>query len=155
MKLVNPILSLQKFQAEHGTYYIFELATKDDIEILKALNNTEWRGYRIRIEKPNIFIREFNNTKGKIVEVKEIKRTPNFMIESDNKLYMGGIPQTAKESDIREIVEAFGQLKSFNLVKDPNDDNLNRGFCFFEYVDDKVTERAIKVYLFITVIGLA
>ena len=92
-----------------------------------------------------IFIREFNNTKGKMIEVKEIKRTPNYMMDTDNKLYIGGIPQTARESDIREIVEAFGQLKSFNLVKDPNDDNLNRGFCFFEYVDEKVTERAIKV----------
>jgi splicing factor U2AF subunit len=147
MKLVNPILSLQKIQAEHGIFYIFELATKDDIEILKALNNTEWRAHRIRIEKPTIFIREFNNTKGIIVEEKEIKRTQNYMMDSDNKLYIGGIPQTARESDIREIVEAFGQLKSFNLVKDPNDDNLNRGFCFFEYVDEKVTERAIKVNL--------
>ena len=74
MKLVNPLLSLEKIQSEYGQYYIFELATKDDIEILKAMNNTEWRGYRIRIEKPNIFIREFNNTKGKLVETKEIKR---------------------------------------------------------------------------------
>jgi splicing factor U2AF subunit len=145
MKLVSPILNIDKYNVEHGTYYIFELATKDDIEILKAMNNTEWRGHRIRIEKPASFVREFNSTQGKNVELKESKTNQSFLIESDNKLYMGGIPTTAKEHEIREIVESFGQLKTFNLVKDTNSElDVNRGFCFFEYVDEKVTDRAIK-----------
>jgi hypothetical protein len=41
------------------------------------------------------------------------------------------------------MCEAFGMLKSFNLVKESAE--LNKGFCFFEFVDDKVTDRAIKV----------
>jgi splicing factor U2AF subunit len=144
MKLSNPILNIETIFIENGQYYIFDLATKDDIEILKAMNNTEWRAYRMRIEKPASFFREFNATQGRNVELKVIKKQ-GFLTESDNKLYMGGIPTSAKENEIREIVESFGQLKSFNLVKDPNsEEEMNRGFCFFEYVDEKVTDRAVK-----------
>jgi splicing factor U2AF 65 kDa subunit len=144
MKLSNPILNIEAVKSHHGTYYIFDLATKDDIEILKAMNNTEWRGYRMRIEKPANFFREYNASQGNNVELKEVKKQGQLH-ESDNKLYMGGIPLNAKEHEIRGIVESFGQLKSFNLVKDQNsEDDLNRGFCFFEYVDERATDKAIK-----------
>ena len=105
------------------------------------MDNTEWRGYRIRIQRPRNFFRDYNDTEGKIALPKEIKSND---ITSDRKLYMSGIPPSAKESEIRDIVESFGQLKYFNLIKDPNDENLNRGFCFFEYISDVSTERAIK-----------
>ena len=35
-------------------------------------------------------------------------------------------------------------MKYFKIIKDPNNENLNRGFCFFEYVSAVSTERAIK-----------
>lgn len=63
---------------------------------------------------------------------------------SENKIYMGGIPPTMSDSKVREMCEAFGLLKSFNLVKDPANPDNNKGFCFFEYIDDKVTDKAIK-----------
>lgn len=69
------------------------------------------------------------------------------MLDSDNKLFMGGIPLSAKDNEVRKVVESFGQIKTFNLVKDSSNDELNRGFCFFEYLDEKVTERAIRVIL--------
>lgn len=31
---------------------------------------------------------------------------------------MGGIPFTMPESEVREMCESFGRLKSFNLIKD-------------------------------------
>ena len=48
------------------------------------------------------------------------------------------------DAKVREMCEAFGLLKSFNLVKDPANPDNNKGFCFFEYIDDKVTDKAIK-----------
>jgi splicing factor U2AF subunit len=108
------------------------------------MNNTEWRGYRIRIQKPKAFFADYNDTQGNNCKKKEIKRNQSTLFDSDNKLYMGGIPVTAKEADIRNIVESFGSVKTFNLVKDPSNPDLNRGFCFFEYNDEKVTEKAIK-----------
>ena len=137
--ILNPIVSLEK--KDNGFYYIIEVSTHDQVEILKNLDNTEWRGYRIRIQRPKIFFRDYNDTEGKIAIPKEIKKNDK---ESNNKLYLTGIPTNAKEREIRDIVESFGQLKYFNLIKDQNDENCNRGFCFFEYVNDVATERAIK-----------
>jgi len=138
----SPILSIEK--KDEGYYYIFELATKDDIEILINMNNTDWRGYRIKIQRPKSFFADYNDTEGNNVRKKAIQKNQQILLDNDNKLYMGGIPITAKESEVREVVEAFGQVKTFNLVKDPTNPDLNRGFCFFEYEDVKVTDRAIR-----------
>ncbi len=108
------------------------------------MDQTDWRGFRIRIQKPRRFFTDYNDTQGNNAKKRENKKNNNLAMESDNKLYMGGIPLNAKEYEVRELVESFGQLKLFNLVKDPNNEDLNRGFCFFEYLDEKVTERALK-----------
>lgn len=141
-KNTNPIVSIEK--CDEGFYFVFELATKDDIEILMNMDQTDWRGFKIRIQKPRRFFTDYNDTQGSNAKKRENKKNQSLAMESDNKLYMGGIPLTAKESEVRELVESFGQLKLFNLVKDPNNEELNRGFCFFEYLDEKVTERALK-----------
>ena len=45
---------------------------------------------------------------------------------------------------MREICEAFGRLKSFNLIKDNIDTSLNKGYAFFEFFDERAAEKAIK-----------
>ena len=62
---------------------------------------------------------------------------------SDCKLYMGGIPPNIDDVSIKKICEAFGRLKSFNIVKEPDKPNSNKGFAFFEYFDEKSVEKAI------------
>jgi len=57
---------------------------------------------------------------------------------------MGCIPTNMDEKHIREICEAFGMLRSFNLRKDPDNPEKHKGFAFFEYVEEKVTDRAVK-----------
>lgn len=57
---------------------------------------------------------------------------------------MGGIPNNMPESQVKNLCESFGMLSKFMLQKDPNNLSLNRGFCFFEYVDSRATEKAIK-----------
>lgn len=57
---------------------------------------------------------------------------------------MGGLPVNMNEIQVRQLCESFGHLKRFQLQKDQNDPQLNRGFCFFEYLDARATERALK-----------
>ena len=64
--------------------------------------------------------------------------------ENDNELFMGGIPNNMPESHVKSLCESFGMLKKFMLQKDPNNPANNRGFCFFEYVDLRATDKAIK-----------
>ena len=42
------------------------------------------------------------------------------------------------------MCESVGRLKTFTLVKDPGNPELNKGYAFFEYADDRSTEKAIK-----------
>lgn len=57
---------------------------------------------------------------------------------------MGNIPLNMSDLEVRKMCESFGRLKSFNLVKDPANPELNKGYSFFEYVDDRSIEKAIK-----------
>lgn len=57
---------------------------------------------------------------------------------------MGGIPPTMPEEQVKKLCESFGLLKKFMLHKDPLNNQNNRGYCFFEYVDERATEKAIK-----------
>ena len=64
--------------------------------------------------------------------------------EEDIRVFMGGIPFTMTEVEVSNICAAFGKLKSFNLIKDNVDPSLNKGYAFFEYVDERAAEKAIK-----------
>jgi len=63
--------------------------------------------------------------------------------EGPNKIFIGGLPSYLTEEQVKELVSAFGQLKSFNLVKDTVTGN-SKGFAFFEYSDPDVTDRACQ-----------
>ncbi|KAH8305875.1 hypothetical protein KR018_000383 [Drosophila ironensis] len=72
---------------------------------------------------------------------------PNHVIstlvpDSPNKIFIGGLPTCLNETQIKELLLSFGQLKGFNLVKDTGT-SLSKGYAFFEYVDGSVTEQAI------------
>jgi len=57
---------------------------------------------------------------------------------------MGNIPLTMSDMEVRKMCESFGRLKSFNLVKDPMNPDVNKGYAFFEYVDERSIDKAIK-----------
>lgn len=66
------------------------------------------------------------------------------------KVYLGSLPTFLTQDNIIELVSAFGELRSFNLVMDAN--NVSKGFCFFEFVDHEVTNAAVEgTYEFVAV----
>jgi len=60
----------------------------------------------------------------------------NQISEDDRKLFVGGLPQEAKETDIKEYFETFGEIDNINLKTDQHT-GRSRGFCFivFKTVD--------------------
>jgi splicing factor U2AF subunit len=42
------------------------------------------------------------------------------------------------EEQLKPMLQGFGQLKAFNLVKD-SVTGLSKGYAFFEYVDGNIT----------------
>lgn len=52
------------------------------------------------------------------------------------KLYVGNIPFTTSEEEIKALFEPFGPIESLNLIHD-RDTGRFRGFGFVELEDDK------------------
>ncbi|WVQ81323.1 hypothetical protein IAT38_003446 [Cryptococcus sp. DSM 104549] len=62
--------------------------------------------------------------------------------DSPNKLFVGGIPTYLNDEQVMELLKSFGELKSFNLVKESA--GVSKGFAFCEYQDPAVTDMAIQ-----------
>jgi splicing factor U2AF subunit len=57
------------------------------------------------------------------------------------KIFIGGLPTHLNEGEVKKILSTFGQLKSFNLVRDSLT-GLSKGFAFCEYADPSITDAA-------------
>ena len=53
--------------------------------------------------------------------------------DSINKIFIGGLPNYLTDDQVKELLQTFGQLKSFSYVKDPAT-NLSKGYAFCEYL---------------------
>jgi splicing factor U2AF subunit len=62
--------------------------------------------------------------------------------DSPHKIFLGGLPNYLNEDQVKELLMSFGQLRSFNLVKD-SATGLSKGFAFCEYADVSLTDQAI------------
>ncbi|KAF9266914.1 hypothetical protein L218DRAFT_896143 [Marasmius fiardii PR-910] len=63
--------------------------------------------------------------------------------DSVNKIFVGGLPTYLNEENVMELLKSFGDLKAFNLVRE-NGNGPSKGFAFFEYVNEEVTDVAIQ-----------
>jgi splicing factor U2AF 65 kDa subunit len=61
--------------------------------------------------------------------------------DGPNKVFIGGIPYSLNEDAIKELLQTYGRLGAFNLIKDPTT-GLSKGFAFFEYADPSVVDVA-------------
>lgn len=62
-------------------------------------------------------------------------------LEGPDRIFVGGLPYYFTESQIRELLESFGPLRGFNLVKDRETGN-SKGYAFCVYQDPAVTDIA-------------
>ena len=140
----NPLMSVQRY--EGLGFVTLEFRKRDDAEICLDLDGTEYSsGNQMRIMRVKRFMDKWNedidkgvtqstsnfsqakDTQNNIQVDKKILTTQDGRVvttdtkgedEEDNRVFMGGIPFTMTEATVREMVEAFGKLKSFNLIKE-------------------------------------
>lgn len=62
--------------------------------------------------------------------------------DGPNKIFIGGVPYHLTESQVLELLGAFGIVKAFHLVKQDANAVTSKGYCFVEYSDPNVTELA-------------
>eukprot|EP00262_Sarcandra_glabra_P000181 TRINITY_DN1026_c0_g1_i4.p1 TRINITY_DN1026_c0_g1~~TRINITY_DN1026_c0_g1_i4.p1 ORF type:complete len:554 (-),score=124.04 TRINITY_DN1026_c0_g1_i4:185-1846(-) len=62
-------------------------------------------------------------------------------LEGPDRVFVGGLPYYFTEAQIRELLESFGPLRGFDLVKDRETGN-SKGYAFCVYQDLSVTDIA-------------
>jgi splicing factor U2AF 65 kDa subunit len=62
-------------------------------------------------------------------------------LEGPDRVFVGGLPYYFTETQVRELLESFGPLKGFDLVKDRETGN-SKGYAFCIYQDVNVTDIA-------------
>jgi len=65
-----------------------------------------------------------------------------IVADSPNKIYIGGLPTYLTDDQIKEILTSFGQLRAFNLIRDPST-LASKGYAFCEYLEPTITDQAI------------
>lgn len=59
------------------------------------------------------------------------------------KIYVGNIPFSATENDIREFFSKAGQVESVNMITDAST-GQSKGFCFVEMATEEDAKKAIE-----------
>ncbi|XP_076895637.1 splicing factor U2af large subunit A-like isoform X2 [Bidens hawaiensis] len=62
-------------------------------------------------------------------------------LEGPDRIFVGGLPYYFTEAQVRELLESFGALEGFDLVKDRETGN-SKGYAFCVYQDLSVTDIA-------------
>ncbi|CAI0442073.1 unnamed protein product [Linum tenue] len=62
-------------------------------------------------------------------------------LEGPDRIFVGGLPYYFTEAQVRELLESFGPLRGFDLVKDRETGN-SKGYAFCVYQDVSVTDIA-------------
>jgi splicing factor U2AF subunit len=137
--------------AEDKTHAVLEFGNKEDILTCSKLDGSEFRGRRLKVLRHMAYLKDRIKEMKEAIREKERKErdTANILNCSifpnhENRVFMGNLPTNIPEEDVRRMVESFGRLKSFSLVKTAATQGHNRGFCFFEFWDPKVTDKAIE-----------
>ncbi|XP_021718483.1 splicing factor U2af large subunit A-like isoform X3 [Chenopodium quinoa] len=60
-------------------------------------------------------------------------------LEGPDRIFVGGLPYYFTEAQVRELLESFGALRGFDLVKDRETGN-SKGYAFCVYQDLSVTD---------------
>ncbi len=63
----------------------------------------------------------------------------------ESKLYVGNLPYTVSEDDLRELFAQAGEVKEVTLIKD-RDTHRPKGFGFVEMMNQADAEKAIQMF---------
>lgn len=127
---------------ENKEFYYVELSDKTDIERIVLLNNTDWRGKSIKVEKVHIFISKYNKSKGEILKIshEKVNKQTGLIENTNNKIVFSGYPSKSSQDEVKSFLSALGNLKSIKF-KERN----QRKYCIVEFFDHFEAVFAVKI----------
>ncbi|CAI5726312.1 hypothetical protein KXD40_001923 [Peronospora effusa] len=121
-----------------------ELRTIELTTACMNLDGVSYNGQPLKIRRPN----DYNPATvpkdlGPIPELNlaALGIVSTTVSDGPGKIFIGGLPYHLNEEQVKELLQAFGPLRSFHLVKELSS-NLSKGYGFCEYMDINVTDAA-------------
>ncbi|CAG7886151.1 unnamed protein product [Brassica rapa] len=112
-------------------------------EIIFELNRTQTKPRRTSDYNPSLAASLSPSHPSPHLNLAAVGLTPGASggLEGPDRIFVGGLPYYFTELQVRELLESFGALKGFDLVKDRETGN-SKGYAFCVYQDVAVTDIA-------------
>ncbi|KAF2277450.1 uncharacterized protein EI97DRAFT_432325 [Westerdykella ornata] len=140
----NPCLSAHV--SKNRDYALLEFKAPEDATMALALDGIQMDEDAgdpdrpgLSIRRPKDYIAPLSSSESDQTE----DGASSIVKDSPNKLSISNIPPFVEDAQIRELLEAFGELKSFVVVKEIGSE-LNRGIAFCEYVNQDTVDAVIE-----------
>lgn len=139
----NPVISV--YLNLEKRFAFIELRSLEETAAALALDGVLFNTMSLRMRRPN----DYNEA-----ACPPIDPPPGFdpsllgivstqVGDGPNKVFIGGIPYSLTEDEVKGILESCGRLAAFNLIKDATT-GTSKGFAFFEYADPSVVDEACR-----------
>ncbi|KAL6526940.1 hypothetical protein OROGR_016030 [Orobanche gracilis] len=125
-----------------------EMRSVEEASNAMALDGIIFEGAPVKVRRPSDYNPSLAATLGPSVpnpnlNLAAVGLSPGSSggLEGPDRVFVGGLPYYFTEAQIRELLESFGPLRGFDLVKDRETGN-SKGYAFCVYQDLSVTDIA-------------
>uniref|UniRef100_A0A5B7BXP2 Splicing factor U2af large subunit n=1 Tax=Davidia involucrata TaxID=16924 RepID=A0A5B7BXP2_DAVIN len=125
-----------------------EMRSVEEASNAMALDGIIFEGAPVKVRRPSDYNPSLAATLGPSqpnpnLNLAAVGLTPGSAggLEGPDRIFVGGLPYYFTEAQIRELLESFGPLQGFELVKDRETGN-SKGYAFCVYQDLSVTDIA-------------
>ncbi|KAJ4981611.1 hypothetical protein NE237_032448 [Protea cynaroides] len=125
-----------------------EMRTVEEASNAMALDGIIFEGVSVRVRRPTDYNPSLAAALGPShpsphLNLGAVGLTPGAIsgAEGPDRIFVGGLPYYFTEAQIRELLESFGPLRGFDLVKDRDTGN-SKGYGFCVYQDPAVIDVA-------------
>lgn len=125
-----------------------EMRTVEEASNAMALDGIMFESVSVRVRRPSDYNPSLAAALGPSqpsphLNLAAVGLTPGTVggAEGPDRIFVGGLPYYFTEPQIRELLESFGPLRGFDLVKDRDTGN-SKGYGFCVYQDPAVTDIA-------------
>jgi splicing factor U2AF subunit len=107
----NVAVAANIFEGKNFAYV--EFRTPDEATESMALDGVKWDENTIAIRRPSDYNTPLGSTANQLIKLGIAESST-----SPDQIFVGGIPHYLTEDQIKDLLQAFGELRSFTLLKD-------------------------------------
>jgi splicing factor U2AF subunit len=141
----DPIISV--YINRERRFVFLEFKTMEITTACLALDGIDVMGQgKVKVKRPNDYNAALapmiNPTTAPQLDTSKLGIVSPTVPDGPNKIFIGGLPYHLTESQVLELLSAFGAVKAFHLVKQDANATTSKGYCFVEYADPNITQVA-------------